>query len=112
MNRSEKIKERKKQVEHQKDIQAKEEIALFRKRAEICRRLINDKRHVEFKLGIEARIEEYRREYENLGDSVKDNDELLRKSLILTTQIKALQWVLYEPYKIVGIEDKFKGEKK
>lgn len=110
MNRTEKLKERKSRAEHQKDIEQKELEADVKKKAEISRRFINDKRHAEFKALIELAVKVKQSQYETLGETVKDNDELLRKGLILTTEIKTLNWILYTPDKFIEIEAKMNAE--
>lgn len=110
MNRTEKLKERKSRAEHQKNIEQKELEADVKKKAEIGRRFVNDKRHADFKALIELAVSVKRAQYETLGETVKDNDELLRKGLILTTEIKTLNWILNTPEKFIEIEAKMNAE--
>lgn len=96
------------EIKNQKEIERRELIADLKKKAEISRRFINDKRHNEYKELLEQAVAYKRGLYENLGDSVKTNDELIRMSLVLSTEIKTIQWILSSPHRFIQAEEKIK----
>ena len=81
-------------------------------KAAISRKFINDKRHADYKELLETAIAFKRQAYEGLADSVKDNDEMIRKSLILCTEIRTIQWILNTPEKFIDMENKLKEQER
>lgn len=104
--------ERGHELKLERDIEKQRLVADIKRKAQICRKFITDKRHAEFKDLIETAIIYKRAEYETLADSVKDNDEMIRKSIVLCTEIKTLQWVLKTPEKFINAENKIIEQEK
>jgi len=99
-------------IKRDRDIERQKLIADITHKAAISRKFINDKRHKDYKSLLETAIAYKRDSYEGLADSVKDNDELIRKSLIICTEIRTLQWILNTPEKFIDMENKLKEQEK
>lgn len=100
------------QSKNKREIERAKLVADIRKKAEISRKFINDKRHAEFRGLLEAAIEFKRNQYEALGESAQSNDEVIRRSLVLSTEIKVIKWILTTPHKFIAAEEKIEeGEK-
>lgn len=101
MNRSDALNKRMSAFRHRQTIEKKELEGDIRKKAELCRRFLADKRHKEYKEFWEGQVTGLRLQRDILSSSVKDNDEYLRKALILDAQITAIRWMLETPEKFI-----------
>ena len=87
MNRLQALKERHKNRLIKEQVDKKELIADIKKKAEMCRRLMADKRHKEYREFLEDVIMIRQMERNDIGLTVKDNEEYIRLSIVTGKQI-------------------------
>lgn len=113
INRTIERKNKEMQAVIEKETRRKEFEADILKKAGICRKFVNDKRYADFKqLFNEILVNRKRMELENLPLSCKDNDQYLRQSLVLNTEIRIVREIFQTPERFFKAEEKInKGEK-
>lgn len=112
MNRLERKLQKQAEANQRKEMEQKKFEADIKKKAEICRKFVNDKKYADFKELFTSLIKQKQEEMSSLPFSAKTNDEILRRSLIIQTEINTIVKIFETPQQFFDMEKEIKGEDK
>jgi len=105
MNKYQERKQHQQEIKSRKEVEQAKWVADIRHKAEVSRRFINDKRHEDYKALMDMAVAYKRSQLETLAETVKSDDELRRQVLIISTEIKTINWILNTPEKFIKAEE-------
>lgn len=94
------------------ELERKKQLDDIMHKADISRAFMADPRHKEFVAMVDSVIAMKREIYDVLGDTVQSNDEYLRRSLVISTEIKTLKWLLYSPQRFIATQTRILEKEK
>lgn len=82
-------------------------------KAKICRKFVNDKRHAEFKALFDDALFNLKfKQLLDLPKTAKDNDEYLRRSISLISEMSLIKYIFSTPEMFFQTESKIKENEK